>query len=125
MEQVFDWFEENQDYMFAVFRIIVGFAFFMHGAQKLLGWFGGSVASSFSMFWWAGVIEFVGGLLLVLGLFTRIVALVGGAEMIVAWILVHIPQGWNPLTNGGEAALLNLAAFLVLASHESDTWCLR
>ncbi len=122
MEEVLDWFEGNQDYMFALFRIIFGAVFFMHGAQKLLGWFGGSVAANFSLFWWAGVIEFVGGLLLVLGLFSRIVALVGGLEMVVAWIVAHIPQGWNPLVNGGEAALLFFAAFLVLVSHESDTW---
>ncbi len=65
----------------------------------------------------AGVLEFGGGLLLVLGLFVRPVALILMVEMIVAYVLSHLPRGGVPLENGGELALLYALVFLFLAAR--------
>ncbi len=118
--------KKNDVYFHFVFRVLVGFTFFMHGAQKLFGWFGGkAVADVTSMFGAAGVIETVGGLAIVLGLFVRPVALVTAVEMAFAWFVAHAPKGWNPLQNGGEAALLFFAAFVMLVAHGAGKWGLE
>ena len=73
----------------------------------------------------AGLIEVIVGVLIVFGLWTRLVALVGVIEMLVAWFAVHAAKGvWNPLQNGGEAAVLYFAAFLVLFSYGAGKWSL-
>ena len=116
-----------KDPAYFLFRILVGFGFFLHGSQKLFGWFGGlggSRAELFSLMGLAGVIETIGGLLLIFGLFTSIVALITAIEMVVAYFMVHIPQGFVPLTNYGEPAWLYFAAFLVLATHGAGKWSL-
>jgi putative oxidoreductase len=75
-------------------RIAAGLAFFSHGAQKLLGWFGGfgpdgGTAELMSRFGVAGTIELVGGLAIALGLFTRPVAFIASGEMAVAYFWMH------------------------------------
>ena len=67
-----------------------------------------------SMMGVAGVLELAISVLLILGLFTRLAALVGVVEMLVAYFMVHFPQGMNPLFNSGELALLFFGAFLVV-----------
>lgn len=103
-------------------RIAAGLAFWSHGAQKLLGWFGGfgpdgGTADVLSLYGLAGVIELVGGTLLVLGLFTRVVALIASGEMAVAYFIVHVPGGglwwWN---NRGELALVYAFLWLFFAA---------
>jgi putative oxidoreductase len=92
-----------------VLRIVVGFTFAAHGAQKLFGFFGGmqgSTAPMFSLFWFAGVIEFFGGVLIFLGLFTQPVAFLICGEMAVAYFRTHFPRGLWPIQNGGELAVL-------------------
>ena len=59
------------------------------------------------------------------GLFTQIIALIGGAEMIYAFATVHLPKGWIPIMNGGELAALYFAAFLVLMTKGSGKWALE
>jgi putative oxidoreductase len=93
-----------------------------HGVQKLLGWFGGmdgsgATVSLVSQLGLAGVLETFGGLLLVLGLLTRPVALVLAGEMLVAFLQVHLPRGGVPLQNGGEVPLLFMLVFLFLFAH--------
>ena len=108
--------KKYSDWFYVVFRVFVGLLFFQHGAQKLLGWFGAQgTAPMFSLFWFAGVIEVVGGLALALGVFTRLVAALGALEMVVAYFKVHNPTGLIPIVNKGELALLFLAAFLIIA----------
>ena len=103
--------DKYSGYFYLVFRVLIGVLFFMHGWMK----FSGSNPAAFgSLFWFAGAIEVVAGVLLVLGLFSRLVATVTAIEMIVAWFVAHVSRGWNPLANGGEAAVLFLAAFLVV-----------
>ena len=98
--------------MHALLRIGAGLLFMQHGAQKLFGLLGGfmgtpgATAPLMSQLGLAGVLEFFGGLLIVLGLFTRPVAFLLAGEMLVAFLQAHLPQGGFPIQNGGELPLL-------------------
>ena len=88
-------FENTSDPFWAIFRILVGFLFFAHGAQKLLGWFtDNATVQLMSLFGLAGIIEIVVGILLILGLFAKYAALLGALEMIGAYVkrFPHITQ---------------------------------
>jgi putative oxidoreductase len=105
------------DYTRAVLRIVVAFLFCCHGAQKLFGAFGGlgghgAKMQAFSLIWVAGVIEFFGGLLIGVGLGTRIVAFILCGEMAVAYFRQHLPGGFFPIKNGGELAVLYCFIYL-------------
>lgn len=103
--------------MKAIFRIGAGLLFMQHGAQKLFGLLGGTqVGSLFSQMGLAGILEFFGGLLIVLGLFTRPVAIILSLEMIIAYFIAHQPQGGFPIQNGGELALLYAFTFALIAT---------
>ena len=113
------------DLMYLVARLLVGFMFFSHGAQKLFGWFGGTANGFSGLIGAAGVIEFVVGLTLLLGLWTRLMASLGALLMLVAYFMAHSGNGWHPLVNGGELALLYLAVFLVMAIKGNGKWSLE
>ncbi len=104
----------------SLLRIIAGFVFALHGFQKLFGLFGGmggsgASAAFGSLPWVAGVLETFGGLLLLVGLFTRPVALLLCGQMAVAYFKAHAPRGFWPIVNGGELAALYCFIFLYLA----------
>ena len=107
----------------ALLRIGAGILFMQHGAQKLLGWFGGVgdtpgvTVPLFSQMGLAGVLELFGGLLIVLGLLTRPVALVLMLEMIAAFFIAHLPRGGWPIENGGEVPLLYALVWAFLATN--------
>src|SRR5262245_15327844 len=108
-----------QPYALAMLRIITGFNFMLHGVQKLAGAFGGmdnlgATAPMYSQLWFAGVLEIVGGPLIILGLFTRLVAFLLSGEMAVAYLQVHLPVSFWPPVNTGESALLYCFIFLYL-----------
>lgn len=73
----------------------------------------------------AGVIELVGGLLIVIGVLTRLVALITAGQMVVAQFIAHLPDGIVPIQNGGELGLLYLASFLVLILYGSGRYSLE
>ena len=105
----------------SVLRIVVGFTFSLHGAQKLLGLFGGvdgkgATVSFGSLFWFAGALELLGGVLIILGLFTSPVAFILCGEMAVAYFKAHFPHGFLPLVNHGELAVLYCFIFLYLCT---------
>jgi putative oxidoreductase len=111
-------------FSWAAFRIMFGLAFACHGAQKLFGMFGGVDGKGMSvplmsMFGLAGVLELVGGLLIVIGLFTRPVAFILSGEMAVAFFVAHVAPSGSliPVVNKGELAVLYCFAFLFLAFH--------
>ncbi|HLD00618.1 MAG TPA: DoxX family protein [Candidatus Nanoarchaeia archaeon] len=108
--------QKYNDQLYFLFRIVVGLMFLGHGGQKLFGWMGGNGVELMSLMGLAGVIELVGGILITLGVFTRLVAAIAAVEMLVAFFKMHVSQGWNPLMNGGELALLYFAAFLVMVA---------
>ncbi|MBO0903938.1 DoxX family protein [Jiella sonneratiae] len=103
-------------YALALMRIVSGLIFMEHGTQKLLGFPAGGhgTVELMSLFGLAGAIELVGGLLLVLGLFTRVVAFVCSGEMAFAYFMAHAPQDFFPVNNGGDAAILYCFVFLFL-----------
>ena len=110
-----------QPFARSVLRIIVGFLFMEHGLQKILGLLGGvggsgGTAHFISWSWAAGILELIGGLLILIGLFTVPVAFVLSGEMAVAYFWVHFPHGFWPLLNHGELAVLYCFVFLYLAA---------
>lgn len=99
-------------------RIVTGLLFWQHGAQKLFGWLDGSgPVELISLMGLAGVLEFFGGILILAGLFTRPLAFVLAGEMAVAYLMAHLPQGFWPVENGGEPAVLFAFIFLFLAAR--------
>jgi putative oxidoreductase len=102
----------------ALLRIVTGLMFWQHGAQKLFGWLGGQqVTDLASMAGVAGVLEFVGGILIIVGLLTRPVAFLLSGEMAVAYFTAHFPRGLWPIENRGEPAVLFCFLFLFFAAH--------
>ena len=99
-------------YFFALLRIVAGLAFAQHGAQKLFGVLGGQAVSLTSQRGIAGIIEFVGGIMISLGLFTSPVAFLASGEMAWAYFQAHAPRGFWPIQNGGELAVLYCFIFL-------------
>jgi putative oxidoreductase len=104
-------------------RIVAALLFIAHGTQKLFG-FPESPFSPplFSLMGFAGILETFGGLLLLLGLFTRPVAFVLSGQMAVAYWMAHAPQSAFPVLNGGEAAILFCFVFLYLVCAGPGAW---
>jgi putative oxidoreductase len=103
--------------IYAVLRIVAGLLFACHGAQKLLGVFGGTRAPIFTQLWAAGVIELVGGVLIVVGLYASLAAFIASGEMAVAYFQAHAPRGPVPIANDGELAVLYCFLFLYIAAR--------
>ena len=111
----------------AALRIVAALIFMEHGAQKLLGFPAppeGGQPPAFSLFWIGGVMELVGGLLILLGLFTRPAAFLLAGEMAVAYWMFHAPQNFFPVLNGGDAAILYCFVFLLLVFTGPGAWSL-
>jgi len=119
------------DLNYTIFRVGVGLMFFQHGLQKVFGLFGGvggtgmGVPDLTSLFGYAGLIELIGGLAVILGVFTRLSALIVVIEMAVAYFMVHAPKGAIPLLNGGELAVLFFLTHLLMLKYGSGKWGLE
>ena len=99
----------------SVLRIVAALIFMAHGTQKLLNFPASDVDPEFlSRSWIAGVMELIGGALLVIGLFTRPVAFLLSGLMAFAYWLAHAPQSPFPVLNGGDAAILYCFIFLYI-----------
>jgi putative oxidoreductase len=112
MEQL----ERYTPYALAALRIVSALLFMEHGTQKLLGFPAppeGGYPPVLSVFWIGGVLEFFGGILLMLGLFTRPVAFILAGEMAVAYWMFHAPANFYPVLNRGDAAILYTFVFLL------------
>ncbi|MDG4834068.1 DoxX family protein [Solwaraspora sp. WMMD1047] len=118
------------EFVTTLFRVVVGLLFALHGAASLFGIFGGNRGSGEAIAigtwpgWWAALIQFVGGLLVLLGLGTRVAAIVCSGSMAYAYFVVHQPDGLLPLNNGGELAALFCWSFLVVAALGAGPWSL-
>ncbi len=111
--------------LLSIMRIIIGFTFMAHGAQKLLGFpkpMPSGTVALFSFIGFAGVLELVGGGLLLLGLFTRPVAFILSGMMAVAYFTVHARNGFYPIVNGGELAVVYCFAFFYLSAAGGGPW---
>jgi putative oxidoreductase len=103
-------------FFYVLLRIAAGLAFAEHGAQKLFGVLGGRAMPLVSQLGLAGIIEFVGGIMIAIGLFTSPVAFIASGEMAWAFFQNHFPRGWWPIQNGGEAAVLYCFIFLYISA---------
>jgi putative oxidoreductase len=120
-------FDEWQPRALAAFRIVVGFLYLQHGTAKLLHVPHVAMFDSLhvlSLVGFAGVLEIVGGLLLLFGLFTRVTAFILSGEMAVAYFIAHAPQGhfFSPALNRGEEAVLYCFIFLFLSVAGGGAW---
>jgi putative oxidoreductase len=111
-------------WLLSVLRIVTGFLFVEHGAQK---WLAFPVPRSSPTEFWslsgiAGIFELVGGFLLLLGLFTRPVAFVLSGLMAFAYFIAHAPQGFWPIVNHGELAALYCFVFLYFVAAGGGPW---
>lgn len=110
-------------YVYAILRIVTGFMFMVHGTQKLFSWPPAERAGSAEgLILVAGIIEFVGGLLIMVGFFAAIAAFISSGTMAVAYFMAHQPKGALPIMNGGEIAVLYCFVFLYIASRGSGVW---
>lgn len=112
--------------LLSVLRIVAALIFIEHGTQKLLGFpppaTGGAGPAAFTLLWFAGLMELLGGLLLLVGLFTRPVAFLLSGEMAIAYWYAHAPRNIFPVLNGGDAAILYCFVFLYLAAAGGGVW---
>lgn len=110
----------------SLLRIVSAILFLMHGTGKLFGFPPiGMNPPPMSMYWIAGVIEIIGSLLLIAGLFSRPVAFILSGEMAVAYWMVHAPQSTFPIINNGESAVLFCFIFLLIAAAGPGPWSLE
>lgn len=113
--------------LLSVLRIMAGLLFLQHATAKFFAFphvpmFDGMVV--LSLMGVAGMLELVGGILLILGLFTRPAAFILAGEMAFAYFIAHAPRGFFPILNGGELAVLYCFVFLFLAAAGAGPWSL-
>ncbi len=105
--------------------MVTGVLFAAHGAQKLLGMFGGQQVPLTSQFGLAGVIELVGGLMIAAGVFSSLVAFVASGEMAFAYFQAHAPRALLPVQNGGELSVLYLLPLSYIAARGNGIWSVQ
>ena len=114
----------------SLFRIVVGLLFTCHGLAGLFGLFGGHRGSGEPIAlgvwpnWYAALIQFVCGLLVLAGLFTRPAAILASGSMAYAYFVVHQPDGLMPIENGGVTPALYAWSFLLIAASGAGAWSL-
>lgn len=111
--------------LLSIVRIMSGLLFLQHGTAKLLAFPAGAVPPNFtlmSMPGYAGMIEFVCGILLIIGLFSRLAAFVASGMTAVAYFMIHAPMGFFPILNRGELAVLYCFVFLYIAAAGPGPW---
>jgi putative oxidoreductase len=121
----FTWLQRWQPQLLAILRIVAGLLFLEHALIKLAGFPPGGkpgLQDVGSFLWIAGLIELVTGVLVTLGLFTRVAAFIAAGEMAYAYWFVHARMGLYPAVNMGEAAILFCFVFLYLAAAGPGAW---
>ncbi|MDU0372881.1 DoxX family protein [Hymenobacter endophyticus] len=109
--------------LLSVMRIVVGLLMIFHGTQKLFGWPPSDHAGGATgLMLVAGILEFGGGLLLLIGLFTRPVAFILSGLMAVAYFMAHAPQHALPIINQGELAVVYSFVYLYIAAAGPGPW---
>jgi putative oxidoreductase len=107
----------------AVLRVVAALLFVLHGTQKLMGFPAAEFAPpAFSIFWFAGVIEIITGVMIFFGFFTRPAAFLASGTMAVAYWMGHAPANLYPTNNGGDAAILFCFVFLYLVFAGPGAW---
>ncbi|MCR0982982.1 DoxX family protein [Roseomonas populi] len=110
----------------SVLRIVAALIFLLHGTQKLFAFpgppMGGNLPPIMSLYGIGAILELVGGILLLIGAFTRPVAFILSGEMAVAYWMFHFPRNFYPTLNGGDAAILYCFIFLYLVFAGPGPW---
>ena len=119
------WAKKYGDNLYFIARVLIGLFFFMHGSQKLFGWFGSGPMEFMSLMGLAGIIEFTAGLAIMLGLYVREAGGISAVFMLAAYFIGHASGGLNPLINKGELALVYFAVFLMLFIHGNGKYALQ
>jgi len=117
--------EQLMGWALSLLRIVTALLFIEHGTQKYFGFpvpFPMGEIHLASLLGMAGVLELVGGTLLLFGVFTRPFALLLSGEMAIAYFMMHMPQNFYPIANGGEAAILFCFVFLLIAVAGPGPW---
>ena len=125
--QRLDFLNRFSPYALGLLRIVAALTFMEHGMQKLFGFpaaAGGGQPALLSLAGLAGILEFFGGGLVLLGLFTRPVAFILSGEMAFAYFMAHAPEGFWPVLNHGEAAVFYCFAFLYFSAAGAGPWSL-
>ncbi len=113
--------------LLSVLRIVVALLFLEHGMQKLFGFPvppATGLPATMTLIWFAAVIELVGSVLLLFGLFTRPVAFILSGEMAFAYWMAHAPRSPFPIINGGDAPILYCFVFLYIAVAGAGVWAM-
>jgi putative oxidoreductase len=122
------WLAKYADLSYALMRIVTGFMFSFHGVQKVLGVLAKMQPSVGSQLWIGGIIELFGGLMVLLGVQTRVAAFLCSGMMAVAYIQFHwkfqAGSALFPTINKGELAVLYCFVFLLIACRGGIKWCL-
>ena len=114
-----------EPYAYALLRIVAGLLFLFHGLQKLFGLYGGQAVELVSLRGLAGLIELVGGAMIMIGLYTSPVAFIASGEMAFAYFMSHQPQAFWPIQNRGELAALYCFVFLYISTRGSGPLSVR
>ena len=122
------WLEKYGDYAYALMRIMAGFMFSFHGAQKILGILSDFQPPVGSQLWFGGMIELICGLLVLVGFRARWAAFLASGEMAAAYFQFHwkfqMGPAFFPAVNKGELAVLYCFVFLFIASRGGGKWSL-
>jgi putative oxidoreductase len=113
--------EKGRPYILSVLRIVVALLFIEHGLQKYFG-FPSAGPPMTMLLYVQGVIEIVGGILLLIGAYTRVVAFILAGDMAVAYFMAHLPRSFFPSMNGGDAAVLFCFAFFYILFAGGGPW---
>jgi putative oxidoreductase len=113
--------EKLRPYALSVLRIVVALLFLEHGMQKYFG-FPSTGPAMTPLLYVQGAVEIVGGVLLLIGAYTRVVAFVLAGDMAVAYFIAHFPRSFFPAVNGGDAAVLYCFIFLYVVFAGGGPW---
>lgn len=119
----FTWLSRWQPQLLALLRIVAGLLFLEHATQKFFAFpIPFPVQPLSPILVAAGVVELVAGILITIGLFTRLAAFLASGEMAIAYFMMHFPKGFWPAANKGEAAILFCFIFLYIAAAGPGAW---
>ena len=113
--------ETARPYILSILRIVAALLFLEHGLQKYFG-FPSAGPPMTSLLYVQGVIEIVGGILLLVGAYTRVVAFILAGDMAAAYFMAHFPRSFFPALNGGDAAVLFCFVFFYLFFAGGGSW---
>jgi putative oxidoreductase len=115
--------DEGRPYVLSIMRIVVALLFIEHGLQKYFD-FPSAGPPMRTLLYVQGVIEIVGGIVLLLGAYTRVVAFILAGDMAVAYFMAHSPRSFFPTVNGGDAAVLFCFTFFYIFFAGGGAWSL-